>query len=63
MELSFSDWEVVETLRRNGCAVVVFLPDELRNASSGDVEDRMTSCGWDAIDNLNQVSDAEYYKK
>lgn len=50
MELSSQDWEVINRLRMEGCALVVFLPHELLEADPGYVEDRMTEAGWQAIE-------------
>lgn len=48
-ELSEQDRGVIRRLRQEGCAVVVFLPEEIRDASSEDVEDRMIEAGWNCI--------------
>ena len=50
MEISEQEWEVIRRLRQEGCAVVIFLPEEIRDASSEDVEDRMTEAGWQVIE-------------
>ena len=51
MELSEQDWEVILRLRREGCAVVVFLPSEMSasTAAPDAVEDSMTDAGWRVI--------------
>ena len=51
-ELTEQDKECLRQLRKNGCAVTVFLPHEIGDANPEDVEERMCIAGWDEI-NLN----------
>ena len=51
-ELTEQDKECLRQLRKNGCAVTVFLPHEIGDANPDDVEERMCIAGWDEI-NLN----------
>lgn len=44
--------EYCKQLRELGCAIVCFVPDELRGVNPEDVEDRMVEVGWDVIDAL-----------
>lgn len=39
-----------EELRSQGCAVVCFIPGELRGVDPTLVEDRLVEYGWDTID-------------
>ena len=48
-ELTDQDKECLRQLRRNGCAVTVFLPHEIGEANPEDVEERMCKAGWDEI--------------
>ena len=48
-ELTEQDRECLRQLRKNGCAVTVFLPHELGDANPEDVEERMCVAGWDEI--------------
>jgi hypothetical protein len=41
-----------QALREMGCAVVIFIPEELRGADPDHVEDRLCQLGWDVIDSL-----------
>ena len=43
---------IVEQLRSNGFAVIVWTPDELKNASPTRVEDRSIEIGWGIIEDL-----------
>jgi len=43
---------VLNALRQAGFAVVVFNPDELRDADPDSVSDRLIQVGWDVIDGL-----------
>ena len=46
-------------LRDQGCAVVCFVPDELRGADPSDVEDRLVELGWDVIDAFSEEDDRD----
>ena len=48
-ELTEQDKECLRQLRKNGCAVTVFLPHEIGDANPEDVEERMCIAGWDEI--------------
>ena len=52
MELTEQDKECLRQLRKNGCAVTVFLPHEIGGASPEEVEEKMCMAGWDEI-NIN----------
>lgn len=52
MELTEQDKECLRQLRKNGCAVTVFLPHEIGDASPEEVEEKMCMAGWDEI-NIN----------
>ena len=52
-ELTPEDRDCLKRLRNNGCAVTVFLPEEIGEADAGDVEDRMCGAGWDEINDAN----------
>ena len=53
IELTDQDKEVLRQLRKNGCAVCVFLPHEIKAAEPDDVEEAMCVGGWNAINNAN----------
>lgn len=53
-ELTDQDKECLRQLRKNGCAVTVFLPHEVGDADPEDVEERMCVAGWDEINNCNK---------
>ncbi len=42
----------IARLRREGHAVVIFTPEELRGANPDLVQDRLIERGWDVIDSL-----------
>jgi len=44
--------EVVEQLRSEGYAVIIWTPDELGNASAKDVQDRSIEHGHEVIESL-----------
>lgn len=52
--------EALDRLRRDGHAVVIFNPDELRGASAGDVEILLAIHGCDVIDSLATEADPDY---
>jgi hypothetical protein len=54
MKLSDKELDMLERLKQAGCAVVVFIPEELGVATPEDVEEYMIRRGWDVIYNLNQ---------
>ena len=43
---------IIESLREQGYAVVLFNPEELAGAPAHKVESRMGDAGWDIIDYL-----------
>lgn len=47
------------TLRDLGCAVIVFIPEELNGANPEQVEDLLIEKGWDVIDSLMPIEDEE----
>jgi hypothetical protein len=57
--MSKRDWEkedmsawTVADLRDEGCAICIFTPEEIRNASPTRLEDRLCELGWEVIDDL-----------
>ena len=40
---------VIEELRNEGFAIVIFEPSELEDADPEHVQDRLTELGWDVI--------------
>ena len=56
MELSEQDRELLRQLRKNGCAVCVFLPHEIKDADPEDVEEAMCVAGWNTINIANPDS-------
>ncbi len=54
-ELTDQDKECLRQLRKNGCAVTVFLPHEIGDANPDDVEERMCMAGWDEINRNGNV--------
>lgn len=48
-ELTPEDVTTLRKLRAVGCAVTVFLPQELEDATPDDVEDAMCEAGWRQI--------------
>lgn len=42
--------ETIKSLRDKGCAVTVFLPQEIKNALEDNIENAMTEAGWKYID-------------
>lgn len=55
---NFTTHQLCDALRDRGCAVTVFLPEELAGASADQVEDLMCERGWDAIETLREVEEA-----
>lgn len=45
--------KVVRGLRDKGYAVIIWTPEELKNAPIDDVESRSIELGWDIIEILN----------
>lgn len=54
-ELTDQDKECLRRLFAAGCAVCVFLPQEIGDANSEDVEERMCTAGWDEINTNGNV--------
>jgi hypothetical protein len=48
-QLTPEDEEVLYNLRKVGCAVCVFLPDEMPQSEPDDVENAMCQAGWSQI--------------
>jgi hypothetical protein len=46
---------VIESLRSQGFAVIVWTPEELAGASRKHVEDRSVELGWQVIDDLKDM--------
>ena len=58
------EWiKIVREMRSEGFAVVIFTPEELREAYQEDVEDRLVELGWDVIDSLATEADPDYTDK
>jgi len=51
--------ETVTSLRDQGYCVVVFTPEEIRNANPSKVEDRLVELGWEVIDDLSWLEENE----
>ena len=45
--------QVIDELRGEGYAVVIFNPEELAEVNKGKVEDRLVELGWDVISDLS----------
>lgn len=58
--MSPEEVEVLKALRSKGYAVVVFSPDELRDADKDDVEQDLVLAGWDIIDAHAKYPDPAY---
>jgi hypothetical protein len=54
-QLTPEDITYLRGLRAVGCAVCVFLPHEVAEADSDDIEDAMAEAGWNQITFSNQV--------
>lgn len=52
--------DLIEQLRKDGHAVVIFNADELRGANPDKVEELMCVHGWDVIDSLAKYPDPDY---
>jgi hypothetical protein len=52
-ELTPEDTKVLRKLRDAGCAVTVFLPHEIGEGCTDDVEEAMCVAGWSAINYSN----------
>jgi hypothetical protein len=50
-EADLSGWTIAD-LRDAGCAVCIFNPDEIEDASVSRLEDRLCELGWDVIEDL-----------
>lgn len=48
-ELTKEDIDMMRSLRARGCAVCVFLPEEMENSDPDQVEDAMIEGGWRQI--------------
>lgn len=54
---------VIQELRQEGYAVIVWTPEELRDANADSVEERSIELGWDVIDalaNTPRLGDDEF---
>ena len=51
-ELTDNELNVISGLRDRGFTVTIFSPDELGNANTDKVEDRLVELGWDIINDL-----------
>ncbi len=58
--LDQEDIDALRKLRGRGCAVTVFLPQEMPASASDDVEDAMCEGGWDQINFDNERIDHEH---
>lgn len=57
MSLSPEHQEVIEYLREEGYAVIVWTPEELEEVDPGLIQDRSIELGWDIIDSQRQYKD------
>lgn len=57
--LTNEQWNVISAIRKQGCAVVVLTPMELRGAPSGEVETFLVERSWEIIDELSTFTPAE----
>ena len=51
--------EIVSDLRDKGYCVVIFTPEELRDANPSHVEDRLIELGWEVIECLNDFYEGD----
>lgn len=51
--------EICKELRELGCAIVCFVPEELRGVDPYDVEERLVEEGWDVIDSLAEEDEED----
>lgn len=51
-QLTFEELRLLAKIKHRGFAVVVFTPEELRDADPKHVTDRLIEMGWDVIDTL-----------
>ena len=58
-QLSQHHIEVLRDLRNNGCAVCVFLPHEMDEIDTQQVEDAMCEAGWRQIEWEHSVKEGE----
>ena len=58
LEMTPEETTIIESLRDQGYAVVLFNPEELAGAPAHKVENRMCEAGWDAIDYLTDDDEA-----
>ena len=61
-DLTPEDIAVLRSLREKGCAVCVFLPDEMENSDPEQVEDAMCEGGWRQIEFDNDFADEQQTK-
>lgn len=50
-----SQLELIQQLRTLGYAVIIWTPEEVRNANPVRVEDRLIELGWDVIADLQET--------
>lgn len=54
--------KVIDELKTQGYAVVLFAPEELEGAEADRVEDRLIEMGWDVIFDLKPNETEEEYE-
>lgn len=54
-ELNNDDKACIHRLLEAGCAICIFLPQEIGEADPEDVEERMCLAGWDEINTNGNV--------
>lgn len=55
-KLTKAEIEVIRAIRNRGFAVILWNPDELKEADSDRVEERSIEFGWDLIETLNDIA-------
>jgi hypothetical protein len=51
--LTQQEWEALASIRAKNYAVVVFNPEEIRNAAPNRIQDALVESGWEIIHALN----------
>lgn len=51
--------KMIQTLKQDGYAVVIFTPDELGEVDACDVEDGMIQRGWNIIESLKEENEED----
>lgn len=61
-DLTPEDIATLRGLREKGCAVCVFLPQEMENSDPDQIEDAMTEGGWNQINFDDDYADEQATK-